>query len=206
MILLQIVTGALGVLVISYLLSAADPGFRLGVTVAAAVIFSLISQITLAAKKERFHLVLVVVPLFLFLAGIGGLGWYAQNSDPLRDDGLKIEKELLLTGGMIKDALYTVSLQSMERHAAGRDSLFAPEQEDTLNGYSLINGIIETPYNGTGIYLFLEYSGSDSMVVSGLSAHLTGWDTKFSNAGGYTGCLEYRATLTQKGVVTVRVN
>lgn len=206
MIFLQIVTGALGVLVVYYLLSAADPGLRLGVTIAAAVIFSLISQLTLAAKEERFHLVLVVVPLFLFLAAIGGLGWYAQNTDPLRDEGLKKEKELLLTGGMIKDALHTVSLQSLERYSNGRDTLFAPEPEDTINGYSLINGTIDTPYNGTGIYLFLEYSGADSMVVSGISAHITGWSAEFANSGGYTGCLQYRATLTQKGIVTARVN
>lgn len=206
MILLQIATGALTVLVINYLLSAADPAFRLVVTVAAAVIYSLLSQITLAAREERFHLVLVVVPLFLFLSGIGGLAWYAQGTDPLRDDELKKEKELLLTGGMIKDALYTVSLRSLERYTAGEDSLFTPEPQDTGNGYALINGRIETPYNGTGIYLFLEYAGEDSMVISGLSSKITGWNAGFTNAGGYSGCMQFRASLTRSGIRTERVN
>lgn len=206
MILLQFATGSLGVMVVYFVLSSAEPSLRLGFTIAAAVAYSLLSQLTIAEKRERFYLALVIVPLFLFLAVIGGLGWYAQNSDPLKDEQFKKGRELLLSSGMIKDALYTVSLNSLEIKLSDDEKQFAPAANDTSNGYAFINGSFETPYNGTGIYLFLEYTGADSMVLSGLSARLSGRNDAFANSGGYTGCLQYRAVVKTDGITITRVN
>lgn len=206
MILLQIVTGALAVLVVYFLLSPANPAFRLGITVLAAGAYSLLSQLTLAERQDRYLITLIIIPLFLFMTGVGALGWYAQTTDPARDDSLRAENELMITSGMIKDALYTVSLRSMERYSSGADSLLIPEAQDTVNGYALIGKSIETPYNGTGIYLFLEYAGEESMVISGLSSRIGGKNPEFVNSGGYTGCLEFRARLTPAGISVERVN
>lgn len=148
---------------------------------------------------------LASMPLLVISLAIMGWLWFAEPSGDAGTSELIQERGLLLSRGMIKDAMYTIHLHAAENHLRSGGE-YAIIYKNIAPGYSIINSRFETPYNNAGVDIYLEYAGRDSIVLSGESKITDGADPEYKNRNSREGKIAFRSVQSSRGISFERIN
>lgn len=148
---------------------------------------------------------LASMPLLVIAAIIMIWLWYAEPAGNAENSRLIQERTLLLSRGMIKDAMYTIHLHAAANRISNGGE-YSIEYKDTVTGYSIINSRFETPYNNAGVDIFLDYAGRDSIVLIGESKTSDGADPSYKNRNSRIGKIAFRSVQNGKGISFERIN